>query len=55
MNSTILNDKIWLIFISQAIFKIIYWLVFMKKIFMLLFDQLETDGSKNIESFSGGL
>ena len=27
----------------------------MKKLFILLFDQLETDGSKNISSFSGGL
>ena len=31
------------------------WLVFMKKLFILLFDQLETDGIENIDSFSGGL
>ena len=31
------------------------WLVFMKKLFILLFDQLETDGSENIYSFGGGL
>ena len=27
----------------------------MKKLFILLFDQLETDGIENIDSFSGGL
>ena len=27
----------------------------MNKLFVLLFDQLETDGSENIDSFSGGL
>ena len=27
----------------------------MKKLFILLFDQLEADGSENIDSFSGGL
>ena len=27
----------------------------MKKLFILLFDQLETDGSENIDSFSSGL
>ena len=33
----------------------IYWLVFMKKLFILLFDQMETGGSENIDSFVGGL
>ena len=33
----------------------LYWLVFMKKLFLLLSDQLETDGSENIDSFSGGV
>ena len=32
-----------------------YWLVFMKKLFILLSDQLDTDGTKNIDSFSSGL
>ena len=27
----------------------------MKKLFILLFDQLETNGIENIDSFSGGL
>ena len=27
----------------------------MKKLFILLFDQLEVDGIENIDSFSGGL
>ena len=27
----------------------------MKKLFILLFDQLETSGSENIDSFAGGL
>ena len=29
--------------------------MFMKKLFILLFDQLETDSSENIDSFTGGL
>ena len=29
--------------------------MFMKKLLLLLFDQLETEGSENIGSFSGGL
>ena len=32
----------------------LYWLFFMKKLFKLLFDQLETVGSENIDNFSGG-
>ena len=29
--------------------------MFVKKLFILLLDQLETDGSENIDSFVGGL
>ena len=32
-----------------------YWLVIMKKLFILLFDQLETDIRENIDSLSGNL
>ena len=58
VNSTILNNKILLILISYVVFMFLcqfYWLLFMKKLFILLFHQFESDGSENIDSLSGGL
>ena len=46
--------KIWLILISYVIFMSTL-VAFMKKLFILPFDQLETDSSENIDSFFGGL
>ena len=50
VNSTILNNKIWLIFLYHMWFLCqLYWLLFMKMLFILHFDQLETDSSGNID------
>ena len=34
---------------------LLYWLVFIKKLLILLFDQFETDYGENIDSFASGL
>ena len=51
----ILSNKIWFMLISYVVFMSTLLAFFTKNLFILFFDELETDSSENIDSFSGGL